>query len=195
MRFSINTFPWGRPDIYPESYGELSLKKDGIFVKLYSSEKYIRATVSEVNGPVYRDSCLEFFFSPCRSKSPAYFNFEANPLGTLYLGYSPDGTRSASAPVDWERYKEVINIKAEISESMDFWSVCYTVPFDFIREYQPDFDPEKDGYIFGNMYKCGDDTKYPHYAVCNPIDISDVIKPDFHVARYFNKMHFVTNDN
>ena len=34
----------------------------------------------------------------------------------------------------------------------------------------------------GNLYKCGDKTKIPHYLSWHPID---TLKPDFHQPYYF----------
>ena len=89
----INDFPWGRPEVYPTACAHISFIQEGIFVHLYAEEQFIRATVTEDNGPVYMDSCLEFFFCPMPGASDSYFNFEVNPLGALYVGFSSKGTR------------------------------------------------------------------------------------------------------
>ena len=187
-RYEINIFPWGRPRVFPTSFAELSFDDNGIHVGLYSDEHLPHGTVVQPNGPVYLDSCLEFFFCPCPEQSAAYFNFEINCLGTLYTGYSPSGLRSASAPVEHAAFCRLIAASATINADGTGWNAHFTVPYAFIRENVPHFDSAKQRFLTGNFYKCGDATKYPHYAVWNPIDPAVVTKPDFHVPAYFGKI-------
>ncbi len=186
--YHIDVFPWGRPAGSPESQAELSFLKDELSVCLLAKERNPRCTVTELNGPVYRDSCLEFFFCPCPEKSPAYYNFELNAYGTLYVGFSPDGTRATSAPVDPFEYTGRIPTAAQIDSEQGFWNVRFRIPYDFIRARTPGFLQSGQRYLTGNFYKCGDDTENPHYAVWNPIDSNVITKPDFHVIKYFGKI-------
>lgn len=186
--FNINNYPWGRPEICPVSFAEIQLCDDGISVHLIAEEQYIKATVIEDNGPVCKDSCLEFFFCPCPEISKAYFNFEINPLGTLYIGFSDTGSRKDSKPVNFSDQKDLfcINVVKEDTH----WEASYKIPFDFIKKYLSDFNGFKCKYIKGNFYKCGDETRYPHYAVWHDIDSNVVKKPDFHVVDFFGKIYF-----
>lgn len=179
----INDFPWGRPEVYPTACANISFIQEGIFVHLYAEEQFIRATVTEDNGPVYKDSCLEFFFCPMPGVSDSYFNFEVNPLGALYVGFSSKGTREDSKPIDYSEFKEIIGVKVNRKENS--WDVSYKVPYKLIQRYMPEFAKAEHGCISANFYKCGDETKYPHFAVWNHIDPQVVTKPDFHVVKYF----------
>ena len=179
----INDFPWGRPEVYPTACAHISFVQEGIFVHLYAEEQFIRATVTEDNGPVYMDSCLEFFFCPMPGVSDSYFNFEVNPLGALYVGFSSKGTREDSKPIDYSEFKEIIGVKVNRKENS--WDVSYKVPYKLIQIYMPEFAKAEHGCISANFYKCGDETKYPHFAVWNHIDPQVVTKPDFHVVKYF----------
>lgn len=186
--FYINNYPWGRPEICPVSFATLNLCDDGILVHLFADEENIRATVTEDNGPVCQDSCLEFFFSPCPAISNAYFNFEINPLGTLYVGFSADGTRKSSKSIDFSKYKKLFNIN--VIRDNFHWEASYKVPYILIKNYFSDFCSLENSAIKCNFYKCGDKTLYPHYATWNNIN-SDVVKaPDFHVVDYFGDFKF-----
>ncbi len=189
MQFQINTFPWGKPQVAPVSTAEIVKLDDKFQVKMCSYEKNIKATISTDNGEVYKDSCLEFFFSPMPD-SRAYFNFEINPLGALYIGFSPTGNRIDSKPVDFSDYKSMIMPGAMLDYDNDFWEVSFNVPYCFIKNYFPEFNPDNTSYIKGNFYKCGDETIYPHFAVWSNIDTTKVTKPNFHVAEYFRKIAF-----
>lgn len=186
--FYINNYPWGRPEICPDSFAEINLCDDGILIHLSTDEQNIRATVTEDNGPVCQDSCLEFFFSPCPEISNAYFNFEINPLGTLYVGFSADGTRKSSKAIDFSEFKNIFNINVKKDDS--HWEVSYKVPYKLIKKYFPDFHSFDKKYIKCNFYKCGDKTLYPHYATWNYIDSNVVKSPDFHVVEYFGVISF-----
>ena len=183
--YPIDIFPWGRPEVYPESQAELEFLDDGIFVCLSAKEKNPRCSVTFPGGEVYRDSCMEFFFCPCPERNPGYFNFETNALGMLYVGFSPDGTRRMSAPIAPAEYTGRIPTDARIDRSGGSWSVRFTISYDFIRSRVPEFNEKRQKHITGNFYKCGDCTEYPHYAVWHPIDSNIITKPDFHVAKYF----------
>jgi hypothetical protein len=135
--FYINNYPWGRPEICPDSFAEINLCDDGILIHLSTDEQNIRATITEDNGPVCQDSCLEFFFSPCPEISNAYFNFEINPLGTLYVGFSADGTRKSSKAIDFSEFKNIFNINVKKDDS--HWEASYKVPYKLIKKYFPDF--------------------------------------------------------
>ena len=186
--YKIDDFPWGRPDGSPESHAEIEFLEEGIFTILRSNEGNPRCTVTMTNGPVYQDSCMEFFFCPCPEQSIAYYKFELNALGTLYVGFSPDGTRKMSSAVDPAELIGKISVHSHIDRENCFWNVSFLIPYDFIRRRMPDFKGKKQKYITGNFYKCGDYTENPHYAVWNHIDSNIITKPDFHVAKYFGKI-------
>lgn len=59
-------------------------------VFLISYEKEIMAARENMNDPVCRDSCMEFFLKPNPENDSRYLNFELNPRGTLFLGIGKD---------------------------------------------------------------------------------------------------------
>lgn len=48
--YPIDIFPWGRPEVYPESQAELEFLEDGIFVCLSAKEKNPRCSVTFPGG-------------------------------------------------------------------------------------------------------------------------------------------------
>lgn len=150
---------------------------------LTAREERVRAVYTERNDPVYRDSCMEFFFSPQRSGA-AYFNFEINALGTLYVGFSPTGRREHSRPIADAPDNGALRVCTRLClgrGEQSFWQVSYDVPFDFIRRFVPDFGPNFDS-LRANFYKCGEDTQHPHWGSWSPIGTPE---PDFHTPSYF----------
>ena len=96
--YKIDDFPWGRPDGSPESHAEIEFLEEGIFTILRSNEGNPRCTVTMTNGPVYQDSCMEFFFCPCPEQSIAYCNF-----GQSAYAAAKEGIRGLSrvAATEW----------------------------------------------------------------------------------------------
>ena len=63
-------------DIYPTPYvtvAKMLHGDDGIAVKMSSDEWPLSIHTMEQNGPVYKDSCMEFFFTP-NTRDKSYMN-------------------------------------------------------------------------------------------------------------------------
>ncbi len=58
---------------------------DGValYLQFRVEDAHVRSVQTEYQGPVYTDSCVEFFVQPVTGKG--YFNFEINAGGTLLL--------------------------------------------------------------------------------------------------------------
>ena len=80
----IDTLLWC-PEVPITASAQLCYDENAIYVRLSAQEPHIRAEERGPLGVPCEDSCLEFFFSP--HSDDTYFNFEANPNGSLYVGY------------------------------------------------------------------------------------------------------------
>lgn len=150
-----------------------------LFVRLEAEETDIRATVTNTIDQVCTDSCLEFFFAPVKDDK-RYFNFECNPLGTLYLGFGAERhTRVRQIVKD----TGIFNICPFTTENG--WGVTMDIPLDFIRMYFPEC--RFSGEAACNFYKCGDETKVPHYLAWSPLTCEN---PDYHRRQDFGRMIF-----
>ncbi|GHV67008.1 hypothetical protein AGMMS49928_03060 [Spirochaetia bacterium] len=159
-----------------EAFAQLCYTGAAIFVRLSVREQDILSRFSGLLDEVCRDSCLEFFFSPGEDRR--YFNFEFNPAGALYLGFGRDRYHtSRQVLVDYREQFSVIPRSFEGG-----WGIDFSIPLSFIQLYVPSFRLESGTTLRGNFYKCGDETKHPHYLVWNPI-VSD--HPDFHQPKDF----------
>ena len=159
--------------------GQLCYSEEALFVHLSATEKDVRATYTEPLSPVYKDSCLEFFFR--LPDAPNYFNFEINPNGCLCTQFGPEKTdRIDIVREDAEKY---FGIRAD--RTSDGWEVYYRIPLEFIRLFYPDY--EFGGKLEGNFYKCGNETENEHYLSWSPIDLES---PNFHCPEYFGTLEF-----
>ena len=158
----------------------IGYSEDALHVRLQAWEKDIRAVEEGRLGSPCEDSCLEFFFRP-DPEDTRYFNIEFNPNGCLYLGFG-------NQPGDLVRLiPEHPPIIPEVRRTEDGWMVTYAIPYHFIRQFFPTFEPVSGGILRANCYKCGDKTLQKHYMAWHPVAPE---KPDFHVPALFGTMRF-----
>lgn len=162
------------------AHAQLCYDDETFYVRMWAEEADIRAEypVDDLLASTYEDSCLEFFLSPVPGDA-RYLNFEFNPncaagveIGTM----KTDRTRLVRADDVYE---------ASSARTEDGWEITYKVPFDFIRQFYPDFTAESGTVLRGNFYKCGNLTTNKHYISWNPID-SDT--PNFHMPESFGEL-------
>ena len=143
---------------------------------------------------------MEFFFAPMGPEKLAYFNFELNPKGVAYIGFSSDGTRAGSRQAAKELEDAYFDIQGmseaearnynQVNKDNDraYWELSYSVPYALIKTHVPEFDPETPNKkISANFYKCGDLTDNIHYGSWNPLTSE---KPDFHRPEDFGILQF-----
>ena len=164
----------------PKAYACLAYDDKGIYVYQQAFEQDIRAQITQQNGDVYTDSCLEFFINFCPESTPDYLNFEINPLGVMHLGLGPDRyCRTLLFDCD----KSYFNIKCldSIDEfNKESWEISYFIPFEYITKHFPGFDIKKT--FKGNFFKIGAEVKLPHFGTYAKVDTP---KADFHRSEFF----------
>lgn len=181
-------FPWGG-DYRPDVRFKIGWSDDCFYVHLRDYEEKVVATITERNGNVCLDSCMEFFFSPSADNSAGYFNIEINPNPTLLLHYGLTGDRKVRGPFDWPAEDlQISSARGTDDFGRAYWQLDYIVPFTMIRRYVPGWKPEKGTLIRANIYKCGRIDQPIHRAMWSPIDPEAVVKPDFHKPEYFGVM-------
>lgn len=185
---AIETTPWDENGYRPKSEARAFYTEKAFHVQLKSFEKEIKAVYRNMNDDVYKDSCLEFFLNPNPEGDTGYMNFEINPVGALLLGLGRERNGRKLLNVD---FRGIFDIKTSVNEENlknytgPFWSVEFTIPYEFIRGIYGPLEFESGWKMKGNFYKCGDETVYPHYLCWNNILRSD---PDFHVPEYFGTL-------
>ena len=133
----IETMPWrkaGEP--LHTARAELCYDEAAFYVRMRAYEIDRLAGRTQFGDPVCRDSCLEFFFAPIPGDN-AYFNFELNPLATMYVGFSPAGTRESSRLLSDPDIRDNSFFSAKASSCGAYWEVSYRIPYCFIRRYAP----------------------------------------------------------
>ncbi|MCD8071883.1 MAG: hypothetical protein LUE10_01625 [Alistipes sp.] len=150
------------------------------------SEEYTLARVTENNGPVWTDSCVEFFISFDES---GYYNFEMNPIGTTLLGFRKERENPTHAPDS--AIDSIGRIPGMGTEPFDElsggqqWQLTVRIPVSSFFMHQ--IDDLSGVNARANFYKCGDSLTVPHYLSWKPIENH---KPDFHLEQFFGDITF-----
>lgn len=183
----VNNYLWKENLYKPKVEVKLCYSSENLFVHFKAFEKYITAKYLNINDPVYKDSCVEFFVNLFPDKSDAYFNFEINAIGTIYVGFGNVNTNTFIDINDIKTIKVISSITEPIVGTIqnDYWEIKLIIPIKlFEKFYNLKF---KGNSAKANFYKCGDDAHFEHYGCWNPI-ISSI--PNFHLPEYFGDLFF-----
>ena len=182
-KFSVQTIAnvnWpGDYPYCPDVKVALGHTDDRMLIKFSVSEENAAAVCMEPNGPVWEDSCVEFFVRV--PGDPYYYNFETNCIGTGlaarrlsrddFKHFTPEQmamiARRSSLPHG--------PMKMEHAE----WTLELEVPFAVLGL---DRCPEM---LEANFYKCGDKCATPHFLSWSPIATP---RPDFHRPECFGTL-------
>jgi len=142
---------------------------------------FVRAVCRADQEPVWQDSCVEFFVK----QGDIYRNFEFNSLGVCLSGYGPD--RNSRTHLEDESMAQILRFPTLTSDSLPLesvpanWSLTVGIP-----HYLVDLNAENQ--LLVNFYKCGDNTKVPHYLSWMAIETPT---PNFHQPGYFAPIELV----
>lgn len=140
----------------------------------------LRAAAMDDNGPVWEDSCCEFFLAD--PTDGTYYNIEENCIGTLLIAKRTGRSDARHFPQETldkvKRFSSLPRKAVEIAGKEMEWSLGLFLPFEVIG-IAPDNIPST---FKANFYKCGDKTAHVHFLSWSPIGTE---KPDFHRPEFF----------
>lgn len=147
-------------------------------------EDHLRAVTTSSNGPVWEDSCVEFFVK--NPSGEGYFNFEINCIGTALAALRR--SRTDADHFDEERMSRVRHFGSLPQEPIDSvgegqrWWMVEIIPFSLLGlECAPQS-------LKCNFYKCGDGCLKPHFLSWSPIASAE---PNFHCPEFFGQVDLV----
>ncbi len=162
----------------PEVSFKLGYSDKALAIMFEVTEDHIKGAALENNGPVWEDSCVEFFIMTADEKH--YINIEMNCIGTI-LAARRTGRHDA-VHFDAEKMSairhftslphEVVDSRAE---GQSWWGV-EVIPFETLGF------SEKPESLRTNLYKCGDKCDKVHFLSWSPIGLPN---PDFHCPDFF----------
>lgn len=162
----------------PHIQARLLYDADHIYVHFKVKDQYVRSVVTQPQGMVCTDSCVEFFFMPKPGRG--YMNLEANAGGTFLCSHVEDHRRIPGgfakfqriAPEWFARIRCFHSLPSVVDPEITTpceWQLEYALPLTLIEAY---FGPlgSLDGQTWrANFFKCGDHTSHPHWASWAPI--------------------------
>ena len=142
-------------------------------------EQNTKAITLDDNGPVWEDSCVEFFVR--NPKGEGYFNFEMNCVGTLLAAKRK--SREDAQHFSAEELAKVRHFGSLPHQQIDIqdgeWWMVELIPFETLGLEEA---PEE---ISANFYKCGDKCEPMHFLSWSPIGLP---QPNFHCPEFFGKV-------
>jgi hypothetical protein len=180
------------PGFQPTVKARMMYDDENLYVIFHVRDRYVRCITNSINGPVWKDSCVEFFFSPDSNLPERYFNLEINCGGTPLMHYNivPNKNKS-ELEVEDIKMVEIAHslpqlIDPEITESVT-WTVEYRIPLILLKKYSNISHPKPGIEWRANFYKIAENCSNPHYmtwsVVNNPI-------PNFHLPQFFGLLKF-----
>lgn len=188
----IKNYMGEKPVHFPFTQAKVAYDNAAIYVIFRVEDRYVKAVARENQGPVYLDSCVEFFFTPGKDTEKGYFNLEMNCGGTMLFHHQMK-PRTDQTPVSEDDIRQVQVahtlpkiVDPEISTDTT-WIVEYRIPFSILNKYHSFPEPEAGTVWRANFYKCADQTSHPHWLTWAPVDFP---RPNFHLPAYFGILEF-----
>ena len=159
---------------------------DYLMLRFDVAERYTAARVTEDNGRVWTDSCVEFFIAPDEN---LYYNFETTCIGRLLLGARKSRTEAEHAsPETLQQILRRTSLPGEPfaeREGDNRWHVVLAIPPGALFRHRIEDWSGVEARM--NLFKCGDELSHPHFLSWQPIRTE---KPDFHRPEYFARVRF-----
>ena len=155
------------------------LKGEGFLARLYCREAEPRVTVACEDGPVYKDSCLEWFCNFAPERSDIYMNMEVNAAGRMLCRLGSGRQNRQPLPETAPRPRVCA------SREEGSWSLELFVPLATVKAVWGKEDFASGDTIKANFYKCGDETEHLHYGMWSRCETE---KPDFHRPEFFGTL-------
>ena len=189
---TLKNYMGEKPLFWPNTQIKMLYNDNAIYVIFKVEDRYVKAVAKHINDKIYRDSCVEFFFTPGNNISQGYFNLEVNCGGMPYFGFQK-GFKKDVVKIDIADIKKIKiahslpqTIEQEIQEPIT-WTVEYKIPIKMLEKYTEVAIPQSDVCWRANFYKTADATSNPHYITWNKVNNQT---PNFHLPRFFGELIF-----
>jgi hypothetical protein len=188
----IENYMGSTPKFRPIVQAKMMYDDENLYIIFSVRDRYVRCITKDINGPVWEDACVEFFFSPDTSFPEKYFNLEINCGGTPLMHYNivpgEDITMLAVNDIEMIEIAHSLPqiIDPEITEPV-IWTIEYRIPLVLIEKYSKITRPKPGINWKANFYKIAENSSNPHYLTWSFVDN---IEPDFHLPQFFGLLRF-----
>lgn len=190
----INEIIGPEPKFKPKAQVKLLYDDENLYVCFKVEDRYIRAITTSNYGPVWEDTCVEFFFTPGQDIKKGYLNFETNCIGMVMFRHQTGREENVilTDPADLAQVEMAHSLpkKAIDPENPEpiTWTMEYRLPLKMLEKYHKITKPAPGVKWLANFYKCGSNASNPHWMTWSRIDKE---RPDFHRPEYFGTLEFV----
>lgn len=178
---------WEEFPYLPKVSVQIAYNENELFLRYQVEEQTVKAVVTESNGSVWKDSCVEFFLSP--DGNDEYYNLEVNCIGTALLGFRKKGLYASHATPELidtiRRFSTMGEAPFPEMKKETQWKITLAIPWEAFFNHS--LKPVKGKRMRGNFYKCGDDLSVPHFISWTKINTPE---PSFHVPEFFGGLEF-----
>ncbi|WP_270087304.1 carbohydrate-binding family 9-like protein [Sphingobacterium sp. SYP-B4668] len=183
----ISNVNWPDYPYRPDVKFRIAYSDFGILLHFKVVEQSVRAKTSLDNGPVWEDSCVEFFIQP-DSSNDLYYNLEFNCIGKLLIESGTPGNRTFAGPnvlANVKRWSSLGTQPFEERKGPVNWELAAVIPYSTFFKHTIE---RLDGKVVkANFYKCGDKLAVPHFISWSPIALQE---PQFHAPSFFGYLQF-----
>jgi hypothetical protein len=174
------------PKFKPQAEAKMVYDDNFIYVIYRVKDRYVRSITQKINGKVWEDSAVEFFFSPEANNPMNYFNLEINCGGTPLLFHKK------GKPTIEDIQK--IEIAASLPKVVDpeitkrvTWTMSFKIPLVMLEKYTNVVRPKAGVSWRANFYKIAEINSNKHYITWNVVKNPT---PQFHLPQYFGVLNF-----
>ena len=189
---NIDNYLGTMPKFRPSVQAKVMYNEENLFVIFRVHDRYVRCITDTINGPVWEDSCVEFFFSPDTNLPERYFNLEVNCGGTplFYYQIIPRKERVTIEPEDIKSIEIAHSLPKIVDPEITgpvTWTIEYRIPLKMLKKYSNLTTPAKGVVWKANFYKIARITSNPHSITWSVIE-NNIL--DFHAPAFFGKLVF-----
>jgi len=181
------------PSFRPAVKFRVVYDNENLYVIFLVEDRFVRCITKDINGPVWEDACVEFFFSPDINFPERYFNLEINCGGTPLMHFNTiPGKDIRMLEVDDIRTIKIAHslpqvIDPEIAQRVT-WTVEYRLPLALPEKYSNVTHPRSGISWKANFYKIAENSSNPHYLTWSVVEND---KPNFHLPQFFGRLVFM----
>jgi len=176
----VDIYRWSK-EYMPVTFAQIVFKEgDGFYVRMECEETDPRAVNKNYDGPIYEDSCVEFFAVYKPEINNKYVNIEMNANGAYLCYYCNSINDNVKMHTLTDSMPTCTPFKTETS-----WGVELHVPLKMIDDAYGGESLTLGDTILMNLYKCGNKTAIPHYGAWSEVELA---KPNFHQPQFFSEV-------
>ena len=189
---SLTYYMGKEPAHQPKVQVKAAYDDDFLYLIWRVEDNYVLAKRTQHQQDVWRDSCVEFFFTPGGDpQERGYFNLETNCAGVkLFSPHVPGNKDAQFSAEDFASVVTANSLKGPIDPELakpTTWTLEYKIPLSLLEKFTKIERPKPGVTWRANFYKCADDASHPHWLTWSPITHAE---PSFHLPAFFGTLIF-----